>query len=68
MATAGASGDLVFYEETDVYPLDDLSGGPSDPTVTIAAKREDVTDMYRRAVWLEKWLEDWYRDTGKPQG
>ena len=36
------------------------------PTLTIAAKREEVTEMYRRSVWLEKWVEDCYRDTGKP--
>ena len=54
VAKAGALGDLVFHEETDFYPTDDLSGGPLDPTVTIAAKREEVTEMYRRSVWLGK--------------
>ena len=44
---------MGFHEETDLYPVDDLSGEPLDPALTIAAKREEVTEMYRRSVWLE---------------
>ena len=48
VATAGALGELVFHEETDFYPVDDLSGEPLDQTLTASAKREEVTEMYRR--------------------
>ena len=62
----GALGELVIHEETDFYPIDDLTGEPLDPTLTTSAKREEITEMYRRSVWLEKWVEHCYRDTGKP--
>ena len=46
--------------------MDDLSGEPLDPTLTTLAKREEITEIYRRSVWLDRWVEYCYRDTGKP--
>ena len=37
----------------------------SPPLVTLA-KREEVTEMYRRQVWIDKPMEDCLGDTGKP--
>ena len=66
VAKTGAMGELLFHEETDFYPVDDLSGEPLDPTLTTSAKCEEITEMYRRSVWLERWVEDCDRDTGTP--
>ena len=62
----GLLGDLVFYEEHDFNPQDDLTGKPLDPGLTIGANREDTTEMYRRQVWLEKYVADCCRNIGKP--
>ena len=55
----GALGDLVFHEECDFYPVDGLIGESLDPELTTTAKREEITEMYRRAVWLEKYGKPW---------
>ena len=34
------------------------------PLITLA-RREEITEMYRRKVWVEKSVEDCLRDTGK---
>ena len=45
---------------------DDLSGEPLDGALVTMAKREEITEIYRRAVWSEAPVEDCIRDTGKP--
>ena len=46
--------------------MDDLSGKPLDGVRVTAAKHEELTEMYRRQVWVERPTSDCYRDTGKP--
>ena len=46
--------------------MDDLSGEPLPPPLVTLAKREEVTEMYRREVWIERSVEDCFRDIGKP--
>ena len=66
VAKTGSLGDLVFHDETGFYPMDDLFGERLGPELTIAAKREEVIEMYMRSAWLERWVQDCYRGIGKP--
>ena len=45
---------------------DDLSGEPLDNAFVRLAKREEITEMYRRSVWTEAPDSACVRDTGKP--
>ena len=45
---------------------DDLSGKPLDAVRVTSAKHEELTEMYRRQVWVERSTADCHRDTGKP--
>ena len=57
---------LVFTNVLEYSVVDDLSGEPLAPPLVTLAKREEVTEMYRREVWVERSVEDCLRDTGKP--
>ena len=46
--------------------MDDLSVEPLPSPLVTLAKREEVTEMYRREAWVERSIEDCFRDTGKP--
>ena len=46
--------------------VDDLIERPLDPVRVTSAKHEELTEMYRRQVWVERSVGDCYRDTGKP--
>ena len=60
-------GDLVFQDDWDYNPQDDLPGKPLEPGLVIGAKREELTEIYRRRVWAEKYVEDCFRDTEIPR-
>ena len=59
-------GDLVLQDIPERNISDDLSGKPLDGVRATAAKHEELTEMYRRQVWVERPIADCYRDTGKP--
>ena len=59
-------GDLVFRDIPEYSMVDDLIGNPLEATQVTGAKHEEVTEMYRRRVWLEKPVAECFRDTGKP--
>ena len=59
-------GDLVLRDIPEKDIADDLSGKPLDGVRVTAAKHEELTEMYRRQVWVERPTADCYRDTGKP--
>ena len=63
---ADVPGPLVFTNAPEYSLLDDLSGEPLPAPLVTVAKREEITETYRRAVWSEKLVEDCLRDTGKP--
>ena len=46
--------------------MDDLSGDSLPASLVTLAKREEITEMYRRQVWIEKPIEECMKDTGKP--
>ena len=46
--------------------MDDLSGEPRPASLVTLAKRDEITGMYRRQVWIEKPIEECMKDTGKP--
>ena len=59
-------GGLFLTDIAEYSLTDDISGEALDgPPVTIA-KREEVTEIYRRKVRTEKPVADCLRDTGKP--
>ena len=60
-------GGLVFTDVAEYSLTDDLSGEPLDGQLVTIAKREDVTEVYRRSVWTEAPVADCIRDTGKPR-
>ena len=59
-------GPLVFTNVPEYSLIDDLSGEPLPSPLVTLAKREEVTEMYRREVWVKQSIEDCFRDTGKP--
>jgi len=59
-------GSLVFTDVPEYSLIDDLTGEDlPGPLVTIA-KREEITEMYRRTVWEEEPIESCFKETGKP--
>ena len=59
-------GDLAFQYVPRKNAVDDLSGKPPEVVQVAAAKHEELTEMYRRQVWVERSTSDCFRDTGKP--
>ena len=59
-------GDRIFHKGWDFHPKDDLTGKDLGPALITGAKREELTEMYRRQVWVEKYIEDCFRDIGEP--
>ena len=62
---ADLPGPLVCTNVPEYSLVDDPSGDPLPPPLVTLAKREEVTEMYRRQVWIEMPMEDCLRDTGK---
>ena len=58
-------GELVFQKEWGFYPKDDLTGKPLDHELVTGAKREELTEMYRRQVWVERYIEDCIKGYGQ---
>ena len=56
---------LVFNEINEYSLTDDLSGEALDGHLVTLAKREEITEVYRRLVWSEVPVADCFRDTGK---
>ena len=56
---------LVFTDLAEYSLTDDLSGEVLDGHLATMAKREELTEVYRRSVWTETPVEDCIRDTGK---
>ena len=59
-------GDLVFQDILERNVVGDLTGKPLDPVRVTSAKHEELAEMYRRQVWVERSVDDCYRDAGKP--
>ena len=59
-------GRLVFTDVEEYSLWDDLSGESLDGSLVTVAKREEISEMYRRSVWTETLTEACIRDTGKP--
>ena len=59
-------GGLVFTDVAEYSHADDLSGEPLDRQLITVAKREEVTEIYRRSVWTEAPVAERIRDIGKP--
>jgi len=47
-------GELVINDIPEYSWVDDLTGKLLDATLVTKAKLEEITEMYRRRVWLEK--------------
>jgi len=62
----GTPGNLVFTNVPEYSVVDNLTGEDPPASLVTIAKREEITEMYRRAVWKEELVEDCYRDIGKP--
>lgn len=62
----GLPGPLVFTNVPEYSLVDDLSGEPLPSPLVTLARREEVTEMYRREVWVARSIEDCFRDTGQP--
>lgn len=58
-------GDLIFHDIPEKNTLDDLTGKPLEVTQVTAVKHEELTEMYRRQIWVERSTSDCLRDTGK---
>ena len=58
-------GDLVFRDISERNVVDDLSGKPLEAIQVTAAKHEELTEMYRRQVWVERSVSDCLKETGK---
>ena len=56
---------LVFQDLYEYSLIDDLTGKPLDPSLVTIAKHEEIMEMYRRTVWVERPTTDCIRDTGK---
>ena len=59
-------GKLVFTNVPEYSVIDDLTGEELPASLVTVAKREEITEMYRRTVWKEKPVEECFQDTGKP--
>ena len=60
------ASDLVLRDIPERNIADNLSGKPLDGVRVAAAKHEELTEMYRRQVWVERPTADCFRDIGKP--
>ena len=56
----------MFTNVPEYSLVDDLSGEPLPSPLGTLAKREEVTEMYRREVWRGKSIKDCFRDAEKP--
>ena len=56
----------VFVEWEEGRVLDDLTGEVLPPDLVKLAKREELTEMYRRSVWTEAPTSECCEMTGKP--
>ena len=56
---------LIFQDLYEYSLIDDLTGKPLDPSLVTIAKHEEIMEMYRRTVWVERPTTDCIRDTGK---
>ena len=63
---ADLPGGLLFTDIAEYSLTDYLSGEALDGQLVTLAKREEVTEIYRRTVWTEAPVADCIRDTGKP--
>ena len=63
---ASIPGDLVFQDIPERNIADDLTGKPLGAVRATSAKHEELTEMYRRQVWVEKSVDECFQDTGKP--
>ena len=61
MGSVTLPGDLVLRDILEKNIVDDLSGKPLDGVRVTAAKHEELTEMYRRQVWVERPIADCYR-------
>ena len=52
---AGIPGSLVFTNIPEYSLVDDLSGDSLPAPLVTLAKREEITEMYRRKVWRNLW-------------
>ena len=58
--------DLVFTDIPEYSLVDDLSKEWLDGSMVTIAKREELTEIYRRKVWTEAQTEECFKITGKP--
>ena len=63
---ASIPGDLVFQDIPERNIADDRTGKPSEAVRVTSAKHEELTEMYRRQVWVERAVDECFHDTGKP--
>ena len=59
-------GDPVFTVIAEYSSTDNLTNEPLDGPLVTVAKREEVTEIYRRKVWTEALVEECVKLTGKP--
>ena len=59
-------GKLVFTNISEYSLVDDLSGEALPAPLVTLAKREEISEMYRRQGWVEKTIEECMKETGKP--
>ena len=59
-------GDLVFTDIVEYSLTDNLTNEPLDGPLVVVAKREEVTEIYRRKVWAEALVEECIKLIGKP--
>ena len=58
-------GKLVFTDIPEYSLFDGLTGEALPAPLVTIAKREEISEMYRRTVWLEKTIEECLKETGK---
>ena len=63
---ASIPGYLVFQDIPERNITDNLTGKPLEVVRVTSAKHEELTEIYRRQVWVEKSVDERFRDTGKP--
>ena len=63
---ASIPGDLIFQDILERNVTDDLTGKLLEAVRVTSAKHEELTEMYRRQVWVEKSVDECFQDTGKP--
>ena len=60
-------GDLIFHDIPERNITDDLSGKPLEVVQVTSAKHEELTEMYRRQVWVERSTEECLQKRGSLQ-